>query len=73
MDTGEHWAWQESLAVEPAPLQETVLAERVAVPVQHLWALLFKVRRGGRFLFAAFVWFCMCRRQCQTNTCHQES
>ena len=48
MDTGEHWAWQEILQVEPAPLQETLLAEQVAVPVQNLWALLFRVRHAGR-------------------------
>ena len=47
-DTGEHWLWQESLEVEPAPLKETVLAEQVAVPVQELWALLFRVRRGDK-------------------------
>ena len=47
-DTGEHWAWQESLEVEPAPLKEVVLAEQVAVPVQELWALLFRVRPAGR-------------------------
>ena len=47
-DTGEHWAWQESLEVEPAPLKEIVLAELVAVPVRELWALLFRVRHAGR-------------------------